>query len=314
MADIISDFLERTKSAKGDPQIQAALAAEFAVAARAEPEQSALREALDVVALLHWFDAGLLEQMLELSAEDALERLEALKSLPFVERYRRSESELQNELFNVHEATRLGWRRQMAHENPNRFRRLSSRAAECFADDRTPTGRIEYVYHLLCDDPEWGAGELVELDRKWEAAGAHPVDFYALAAVLRELIDTALVDGRPRAATLLAYVEGRARAEHLGALLTSIRMAVRIRWEIVRPFVLESNLRILAAFNARKLRFDLQRCFNTIFIEAEFRGNFSPIDVWRAFETSADQSKFQTMIEEWDHTYAKFGEVLVSMT
>ncbi|HEY8650787.1 MAG TPA: TIR domain-containing protein [Chthoniobacterales bacterium] len=90
----------------------------------------------------------------------------------------------------------------------------------------------------------------------------------------------------------------------LGALLTSIRMAVRIRWEIVRPFVLKSNLRILAT-NARKLRYDLQTCFNNIFIEAEFRGNFSPDDVWCAFETRADQSKFQTMIEEWGHTYAK---------
>jgi hypothetical protein len=81
-------------------------------------------------------------------------------------------------------------------------------------------------------------------------------------------------------------------------------MAVRIRWEIVRPFVLESNLRILAA-NARKLRFDLQTCFNNVFIEAEFRGNFSPNDVWRAFETSADKSKIQTMIEKWGPTYAK---------
>jgi hypothetical protein len=53
MADPINDFLERAKSAKGDPQIQAALAAEFAVAARAEPEQPALRASLDAVALLH---------------------------------------------------------------------------------------------------------------------------------------------------------------------------------------------------------------------------------------------------------------------
>jgi hypothetical protein len=132
--------------------------------------------------------------MLELSAEEALKRLEALKSLPFVERYRRSESELQNELFNVHEATRLGWRRQMARENPNGFRRLSSRAAECFAKDRTPTGRTEYVYHLLCGDPERGADELVGL---------------GLAAVLRELVDTTLVQGRARAATLHAIAGER---------------------------------------------------------------------------------------------------------
>jgi hypothetical protein len=91
--------------------------------------------------------------------------------------------------------------------------------------------------------------------------------------------------------------------KRLGALLTAIRMAVRIRWEIVRPFVLDSNIRILARVNARKLRFDLQTCFNNIFIEAEFCGNFSPGDVWSAFEDSIDKDKIETMINEWDQLY-----------
>jgi hypothetical protein len=201
MIDIVSDFLERAKKAKGDPQIQAALAAEFALAALPEPEQAALRAALDVAALLHWFDAYLLEQMLEISAEEALERFEALKSLPFVERYRRSEGELQSELYNVHEATRLGWRRQLARENPEGFRGLSLRAAACFAEGRTPIGRIEYLYHLLCGDPDRGAGESGDW---FSHKHAYPEDTYALAAALRELEDTALVQGRARAATLLA--------------------------------------------------------------------------------------------------------------
>src|SRR4029077_9879752 len=66
----------------------------------------------------------------------------------------------------------------------------------------------------------------------------------------------------------------------LGVLLTCIRMAVRIRWEIIRPFV--SNLQMLAVVDPWKLRFDLQTCFNNIFMEAEFRGNYSPADVWTA--------------------------------
>jgi len=70
----------------------------------------------------------------------------------------------------------------------------------------------------------------------------------------------------------------------LGALLTGTRMAVRIRWEIIRPFA--ANVRRLARLNARKLRFDLQTCFNNIFLEAEFRGNFSPEDVVNAFESA----------------------------
>jgi hypothetical protein len=68
MADIISDFLEREKQAKGDPQLQAALAAEFALAARPEPERAPFHAGLDAAALLHWFDADLLELMLEISA------------------------------------------------------------------------------------------------------------------------------------------------------------------------------------------------------------------------------------------------------
>jgi hypothetical protein len=87
-----------------------------------------------------------------------------------------------------------------------------------------------------------------------------------------------------------------------GALLTSVRMAVRIRWEIVRPFVIESTVRELAD-NARKLRLDLQTCFNNIFIEAEFRGNYSPQDVLRAFESNEEKQKVRVMIKEWERIY-----------
>jgi hypothetical protein len=82
----------------------------------------------------------------------------------------------------------------------------------------------------------------------------------------------------------------------------------------VRPFVVDSNVRILA-HNARKLRFDLQTCFNNIFIEAEFRGNFQPGDVWSAFEANADKDKIEKMIREWEGVYQKiwkgigFGDV-----
>jgi hypothetical protein len=81
-------------------------------------------------------------------------------------------------------------------------------------------------------------------------------------------------------------------------------MATRIRWEIVRPFVLDSNVRLLAR-NARKLRYDLQTCFNNILIEAEFRGNFSENDVWKAFESRTDKDKIETMISEWGELYSQ---------
>jgi hypothetical protein len=89
--------------------------------------------------------------------------------------------------------------------------------------------------------------------------------------------------------------------KYLGALLTGIRMAVRIRWEVIRPFT--PKVRILASIDPRKLRLDLQTCFNNIFIEGEFRGIYSPADVWDAFESSADKSKILDMIEKFDRTY-----------
>jgi hypothetical protein len=95
----------------------------------------------------------------------------------------------------------------------------------------------------------------------------------------------------------------------LGALLTAMRTAIRIRWEIVRPFVLDSNTHLLAR-NARKLRFDLQTCFNNIFIEADYRGNFSETDLWRAFEGGVDRQKLEAMMTEWDDIYDKIWHAL----
>jgi hypothetical protein len=95
----------------------------------------------------------------------------------------------------------------------------------------------------------------------------------------------------------------------LGALLTSIRMAVRIRWEIIRPFALVAKIELLAR-NPKKLRFDLQTCLNNIFIEAEFRGNFSPNDVWSAFESDADRSKVDAMMKAWPPLYSEIWQRL----
>ena len=87
----------------------------------------------------------------------------------------------------------------------------------------------------------------------------------------------------------------------LAALLTSIRIGVRIRWEIIRPFA--SKVRQLAKLNAKKLRFDLQTCFNNIFLEAEFRGHFSPEELVSAFESTDDQDKIMAIMEEWGQVY-----------
>jgi hypothetical protein len=94
----------------------------------------------------------------------------------------------------------------------------------------------------------------------------------------------------------------------LGVLLTCIRMAVRIGSEIVQPFL--PNLQILAQVDPRRIRFDLQTCFNNILLDAEFRGNNSPADVWMAFESDKDKSKISAMIDTFQDTYPKIWKSL----
>src|ERR1035441_5383084 len=204
MADLVIQFLERLEQAKGDPHAQSAVAAEFALAARPEAEREPLRAALDAAALLHWFDARLLHKVLGIPEEDAVKGFKALKDLPFVEQYRRGEHDLRN----VHESTRLGWRKQLAHADGPRFRLLSKQASDCFAADLAPAAQIERIYHLLCADPEAGASGLETLNRQWSSS-AYPEDRYALAAVLKELEDSQLLAGRARAWALLVIAWAR---------------------------------------------------------------------------------------------------------
>ena len=79
---------------------------------------------------------------------------------------------------NVHEASRLALRKRMAIDEEARFRTLSVRAAAQFAEDPSPAGRVEWVYHLLCGDPKYGAAELESLDRHWVSC-ARPEDRYS---------------------------------------------------------------------------------------------------------------------------------------
>ena len=87
-------------------------------------------------------------------------------------------------------------------------------------------------------------------------------------------------------------------------LITAIRMAIRIRWEIIRPFIYDSNVRTLARVDAHKLRSDLQICLNNIFLEAEFRGRFSKEDLLNAFD-APDQKTLLDLYDKWDESYPK---------
>lgn len=184
-------LVQRLRETEGDPQAQAAVAAEFLLAGRPEAERASLAAGLDAAAVLRWFDPGLLGRVLELDAAAAGRLHQELSALPFVEPYpgRAPESR------NLHEATRLGWRRKLAAEQPQRLRALSLKAADCFAEDSRPAGQTEWIYQRLAAAPDQAAGELADLNRDWSSR-ARPEERYALAGRLQELVDTALVRGR----------------------------------------------------------------------------------------------------------------------
>jgi hypothetical protein len=87
------------------------------------------------------------------------------------------------------------------------------------------------------------------------------------------------------------------------ALLTAIRVGVRIRWEIIQPFV--TKVRTLAQRNPRRLRTNLQTCFNNVILEAGFRGNFSEEDLVDVFDES-DKGRILKILEDWQDTYQRF--------
>jgi hypothetical protein len=87
------------------------------------------------------------------------------------------------------------------------------------------------------------------------------------------------------------------------ALLTAIRVGVRIRWEIIQPFI--PKVRSLARSNPRRLRTNLKTCFNNVILEAGFRGNFSEDDLVDAFD-DPDRGRVQKILEEWQDTYQRF--------
>jgi len=219
-------LLQRLSETQGDTQAQAAVIAEFTIETRPEAERERLTAALDAAAVLHWFDAELLGQILQLANADARHGYVTLKSFPFVECY----SGKGDGPRNLHEATRLGWRKKLAEARPDRFRELSRQAAACFADAPSPAARIEWIYHRLCGNPELGATELENLDRDW-SNWARPEDRYALASTLRELVDSGLVAGRAMVWCQLVMAWARCErgeAAQLAAMAANILTLARI--------------------------------------------------------------------------------------
>jgi len=201
----LTEQLRVLQAAGGDPAKLALATVDLKYPQFSEAERASLKEALETAAIPHWCDEAILAALLEVSLNESAARLARLRALTVVEPFpARGETAV-----NVHESARLALRSALVNNLGERFQGLSGRAAAFFEDDLTASGRIEWIYHLLCADPDRGATELEELDCAWSSS-AHPEDRYALAAALREIEDTGLVQGRARVWVLLVMAWTRA--------------------------------------------------------------------------------------------------------
>src|SRR5688572_21021419 len=148
----IDRLVEKLEACRGDLQAQAAIAAEFRVLEQTEVDREALLRAMDAGGVLRSFDVGLITRVLGIWEQEAQQSLELLDTMPFSETVRTRRGEFRN----LHDATRIGWRRHLARSAPKRLRSLSLRAAACF-ETADPADRVERIYHLLCGEPDLGA-------------------------------------------------------------------------------------------------------------------------------------------------------------
>jgi tetratricopeptide (TPR) repeat protein len=163
-----------------------------------EKRQAELKASLEAAAIPRWCNEAILAALLDLIPAESADRLARLRALNMVEPFpARGEGAIR-----VQEATRRVLRRIMATVEPGRFRTLSLRMVAHFQEHPSPAARIEWIFHLLCGDPERGADELEKLDHEWSDRG-HPEERQALAMALRELEETGMVAGRARAWVLL---------------------------------------------------------------------------------------------------------------
>src|SRR5947209_6743954 len=190
----ITAVISTLQEAQGDPQ-KLSLATLDIVLSTQEPW---VREAVEIVAIPHWFTAASIAKLLQIDDATAAKHLDGLKKLPMVETFAARKG------WNVHEATRLALRSYIAHNEPERFRKLSRRAADTFQGEE-PYDKVEWIYHLLVAAPTQDTSlALNDLWYEWNGAGRHESQ-QMLAVALRELLNTVPLEPISRARALLCY-------------------------------------------------------------------------------------------------------------
>ena len=165
--------IELIKAASGDPKKLALAVLEISQAGQ-PPE---LRRVVEAAAVPRWFDAAILERMLDDDLRpDTAQWLERLLELGCVEKFEARGG------WNMHETTRLAIRQQFHVLKPARLVELAARAMAVFSAPGT-VNQIEHAYHQILVDPAGCYEALRELNF---AAQARPTDGLALAQAVAE--------------------------------------------------------------------------------------------------------------------------------
>ncbi len=246
----INQALQLLQDAQGDPARLALATVEIALASQPAAEQDALRAALEAAAIPHWFDAELLDGILDESLKPrAVELAERLCDMPFVESFAtRGECAA-----NVHEATRLALRARLAKENPERLRELSRRVLTALPapDDETaaPHLRIEALYHGLIGYEEKVAARASRdlFFLFWERGDTEA--FQALAIMLIEIAEHSPVAGLVRAEVLLRLAISRESHQSTEDTVTQLHEALQLSEEAGDEYRISASLDSLARFH-----------------------------------------------------------------
>jgi tetratricopeptide (TPR) repeat protein len=190
----MDQFLAQIEAAKDDPTRLALITLDAVLASR---EQAVLRPVLEAAAIPHWFDSNLLACCVETDCKLSNDTFGQLCALPMVEQFTARGG------MNIHARMRLALGRHLQCTDPERFHRLSIRAASCF-EGELPHLRIETLYHLLVAAPQQGADTLRQLYKQWNAAGRHE-SLQSLAVALEELLRSASLAPIARVQSILRY-------------------------------------------------------------------------------------------------------------
>jgi tetratricopeptide (TPR) repeat protein len=188
----LAETLRRLAAADGDPSALALATIDIVLASHG-PDVGL---ALEAAAVPHWFDQEMLRRMLGTALPSNGDWFERLAQLTVVERFQGHNA------LNVHEVTRLALRHRLADDRPDRFRALSTVAAEA-VDGTHWKQAVERVYHRLTCDPARGVTELRQVWKAWiRTAQLQPLQ--ALGKALDELCAGPLLEPTARTYALVA--------------------------------------------------------------------------------------------------------------